>query len=112
MLSATYSPDGKRVLTASGDKTAQIWDRASGKSLTTLKGHEWAVLCGQFAADGQRIITGSQDATARIWDARTGEARSDAPDNYPVRIGVRSENKASDHDVVPRINKTARANIR
>ena len=34
-----------------------------------LKGHEWAVLCGQFSADGQRIITGSQDNTAIIWDA-------------------------------------------
>ena len=49
LLSATYSPDGKQVLTVSGDKTAQIWDRATGKSLMTLKGHDWAVLCGQFS---------------------------------------------------------------
>ena len=75
LLSATFSPDGTRVLTASGDTTARIWDRATGKCLHTLKGHEYAVLCGQFAAraEDKRAITGSQDGTARIWDAATGK---------------------------------------
>ena len=40
MLSAALSPDGKRIVTASVDKTARIWDAASGKPIgEPLKGH-------------------------------------------------------------------------
>ena len=51
---------------------ADLGSREPASLASTLKGHDWAVLCGQFSPDGQRIITGSQDTTARIWDARTG----------------------------------------
>ena len=34
-----WSPDGKRLATASDDKTAKVWDAASGQELLTLKGH-------------------------------------------------------------------------
>ena len=40
MSSAAFSPDGTRIVTASDDKTARIWDAATGKELTVLRGHE------------------------------------------------------------------------
>ena len=30
-----FSPDGKRIVTASADKTARIWDAASGKPIAS-----------------------------------------------------------------------------
>ena len=38
--SAQFSPDGQRVVTASGDKTAQLWDAASGKPIGEPMKHE------------------------------------------------------------------------
>ena len=76
MLSAAFSPDGKRIVTASGDNTARLWDAATGKQIgTPLAGHEsWAwVHSAAFSPDGKRIVTASADKTARLWDAESGK---------------------------------------
>jgi eukaryotic-like serine/threonine-protein kinase len=69
---AAYSPDGTRIVTASNDKTARIWDARAGLQLTVLTGHGGSVYCAAYSPDGSRIFTASADKTARIWDARTG----------------------------------------
>jgi WD40 repeat protein len=69
---AAYSPDGARIVTASDDKTARIWDARSGKQLAILSGHEGAVNHVTYSPDGNRIVTASNDKTTRVWDARTG----------------------------------------
>ncbi len=67
--SAAFSPDGSRIVTASTDRTARIWDAASGKEIAVLRGHEDTVISAAFSPDGLRIATASQDMTARIWGA-------------------------------------------
>jgi WD40 repeat protein len=67
--SAAFSPDGSRIVTASGDTTARIWDVASAKEIAGLRGHVSNVWSGAFSPDGSRIVTASYDNTARIWDA-------------------------------------------
>jgi eukaryotic-like serine/threonine-protein kinase len=72
VLSAAYSPDGTRIVTASADKSARIWDASTGAQLAILTGHGSSVYAAAYSPDGSRIVTASDDKTARIWDARTG----------------------------------------
>ena len=66
--SAQFSPDGKRIVTASDDQTARIWDAQTGKPLTDPLKHGDKLSSAQFSPDGKRIVTASADWTARIWD--------------------------------------------
>src|ERR1700722_17767812 len=50
--SAVFSPGGRRVLTASQDKTARFWDVESGKLLATFQGHTEPVVAAVFSPDG------------------------------------------------------------
>jgi WD40 repeat protein len=71
--SAQFSADGQRVVTASWDQTARVWDAATGKTLSEPMKHDGAVWSAEFSADGQRVVTASNQ-TARVWDAATGKA--------------------------------------
>jgi hypothetical protein len=67
-----FSPDGDRVVTASADKNARLWDAASGQEQTVLRGHGGPVRSAAFSPDGARVVTVSYDRTARFWDAVGG----------------------------------------
>jgi WD40 repeat protein len=69
--SAAFSPDGGRVVTASNDQTAGVWDAATGRLHATLR-HRAGVKYAEFSPDGGRVVTASLDRTARVWDAATG----------------------------------------
>jgi WD40 repeat protein/serine/threonine protein kinase len=69
---ASFSPDGTLIVTASSDKTARVWD-LEGNTLSILRGHRGSVSFAVFSPDGRRILTASDDGTVRTWLADTGE---------------------------------------
>ena len=71
--SVSFSPDGKRIVSGSGDGTVKVWDAATGQETLTLRGHSGTVFSVSFSPDGQRIVSGSADNTVKVWDAATGQ---------------------------------------
>ena len=70
MISASFSRDGSRIVTASEDKTVRIWEAATAREIAVLRGHEDEVWFASFSPDGLRVVSGSVDRTARVWDTR------------------------------------------
>jgi WD40 repeat protein len=73
LRTARFSPDGTRIVTASDDTTARVWDSVTGKLQATLSGHRGALWDAAFSPDGKLIVTASSDKSAIVWDAATGE---------------------------------------
>jgi len=72
VLSVEVSGDASRVVTASRDGDARIWDARTGESLHVLRGHGGIVFDASFSPNGHWVVTAGP-ATAGLWDARTGE---------------------------------------
>jgi WD40 repeat protein len=63
-----WSPDGKRLASASSDKTVQVWDTTTNSKLFTFK-HEGPVLAMAWSPDGKYIASGGDDKIVQIWAA-------------------------------------------
>ena len=79
---AAFSPDVARILTASADNSAKLWDAASGKLIASFD-HQDVVHDAAFSPDGTRILTASPDNTPS--SGMRPRASSSPP--LPIRIG-------------------------
>jgi|SRR5579871_984078 len=71
IITVCFSPDSSRVASG-GSGESKIWDRATGRSLLSLGGHEGVVDAVVYSPDGKRLATGSEDGNIHLWDAATG----------------------------------------
>jgi WD40 repeat protein len=69
----SMTPDGKKAISGSQDKTLRLWDLERGECLRTLYGHTDGIDCVSMTPDGKKAISGSQDKTLRLWDLERGE---------------------------------------
>jgi WD40 repeat protein len=86
----TYSPDGKRVVTASWDGTARLWDAATGEAIGEPMRHKNKVMEAKFSRAGDRILTADEKGTVQLWDGATAASlgvalNHDAP---PVAVAL------------------------
>ena len=71
LTSASFSPDGRYVVTTSFDHDARVWDARNGRLLSTLTGPFAVVNDAAFSADGRWVVTAGP-AAAGVWDPHTG----------------------------------------
>lgn len=72
VTSVHFSSCNRRLISGSCDRTAIVWDIASGEPVLRLEGHTHYVLQVTFSPDGKYIVTGSADYVVKFWDAKTG----------------------------------------
>lgn len=71
---AVFSPDGRRLLVASGSEDVRLYAAETGELLLILaNGHEDWVRTAGFSPDGMLVVSAAYDGTARVWSAVTGE---------------------------------------
>lgn len=70
--SASFSPDGLRIVTASKGGEVRVWDATSGEALTPPLVHDGEVMRASFSPDGAFVLAWGIDGTARVWRASSG----------------------------------------
>ncbi len=66
-----WSPDGKRIASASGDNIVQVGNGINGATLFTYTGHSDVVRAVAWSPDGKRLASASADSTVQLWSAQT-----------------------------------------
>jgi len=72
VLAVAVSPDGRTIVSGSGDNTVKAWDAESGRLLRSLEGHTDWVRAVAVSPNGRTIVSGSDDGTVKVWEAESG----------------------------------------
>jgi WD40 repeat protein len=70
---ATFSADGKLVLTAGDDGTAKLWEAATGREVRVFAIPRSIVLSADISRDERYVLTSEYPHSARLWDAASGK---------------------------------------
>ena len=74
IYATTWSPNGAYIASGGEDKTIQMWEATTGKSICTYKGHDNSVKSLTWSPDSKYIASGSDDKTVQIWEAASGKS--------------------------------------
>lgn len=82
-----FTPDGRRLVSASVDRTIRIWSVPDQKELICLRGHQRQVNSLSLLPDDRTVASGGSDGTVRIWDVTRPQRTSDYT-TLPISSGV------------------------
>ncbi len=68
VMSASVTPDDRRLITGCLDGQIRVWDLQSGALVNELAGHDAGVYAVAVTADGQLMATGSMDSVLLLWN--------------------------------------------
>jgi WD40 repeat protein/serine/threonine protein kinase len=83
----TFSADGRRLYSASGDQTIRIWDVAQQRCLAVLRGSSDEVYGLALSPDGTTLASGSKDGALAFWSALP-QSKEEQPRLLPMEQGV------------------------
>jgi WD40 repeat protein/serine/threonine protein kinase len=89
VTAVSFSPDGTRLLSASKDGTARVWDAAAGREVGSFAGHDGAVNDVAYQPDGLRAASAGDDGRVRVWDTATGQEALSLAGHVGTVAGVR-----------------------
>ncbi|MBC7821862.1 MAG: hypothetical protein IAG10_33665 [Planctomycetaceae bacterium] len=72
VFAVRFSPDGKQLASAAGDRLIKIFDAQSGETIHRMAGHTGHVLGLSWKADGKMLISGGSDNVLKLWDVEKG----------------------------------------
>jgi WD40 repeat protein len=82
--SLAFSPDSKRLISGSGDRTAIVWDVSTRRPTRRLYGHSGTIKAIAFTSDGDRAVTGGDDETLRLWNIADGKPIAEMTQHKPA----------------------------
>jgi WD40 repeat protein len=69
-----FSPNGRWIVSTTGEQTAGLWDATTGQAMGPALPHNGNVLDAAFSRDSTRLVTVSRDRTARVWDVTAAQS--------------------------------------
>ena len=115
VVTAHFSPDGKRIVTASWDKTARVWDAATGETRAVLRGDRFSLASAVFSADGAHVLTvssgGFSHSEAKPPSGNKGKAERPSGKETKVEFDSILHSNQPVTEVTPRLSQSTGGRI-
>ncbi len=98
-LQTNYSPDGRWIFTINGDKSAKIWDAATGRLQSSISNSE-RIYRASFTPDSLSLLTVEQQGAMKLWDVETGTLQVQIVDKGHFEYLIKSYEYSRDGDKI------------